>query len=96
MNLFKWHAFSNKTNMKAFLIIALALILYVLTGCNPNDRNKTIGGSKDTSSVNRGGGPPVTDTATLDQVRKQRMKDSLNGDTTSRGNVDPSGREPKK
>jgi len=78
------------------LIIAVALLLYVSTGCNPADRNRKIGGSTDSSSVNRGGGPSISDTSTINNARKQHLQDSLSGDTTSKGNVPPSGQLPKK
>ncbi|WPV01456.1 hypothetical protein SNE26_06690 [Mucilaginibacter sp. cycad4] len=78
------------------LIIPVALLLYLTTGCNPTDRNRKIGGSTDSSSVNRGGGPSISDTNTINRARKQGLQDSLNGDTTSKGNVPPSGQVPKK
>lgn len=83
--------------MKAFKLLgALIALVYLATGCNPSDRNKKIGGSTDTSSVNRGGGPAIADTNTINAIRKQNRQDSLSGDTTYKGNASPDGRSPKK
>ena len=49
--------------------VAFATMLSLnLAGCG--NSNKTLGGSQDTSSVNRAGGPPITDTATVTQNEK--------------------------
>lgn len=83
--------------MKTFKILTLAAVLiYFASSCNPTDRDKKLGGSTDTSSVNRGGGPAIKDTTTINRERKQQVHDSLSGDTTYKGNVDPSGHAPKK
>lgn len=83
--------------MKTLQLIALiSLLAYITTGCNSTDQNKEVGGSTDSSSVNKAGGPPITDTNTINQVRKQQLQDSVKGDTTHRGNAAPDGHTPEK
>ncbi|MEO6521296.1 MAG: hypothetical protein ABIN91_06460 [Mucilaginibacter sp.] len=74
------------------LIAALAFATFLsinMAGCDHS--NKTLNGSQDTSSVNRAGGPPITDTASISKAEKEATHDSLKKDTTSKGNVDPKG-----
>lgn len=78
------------------LIVAAFVAAFIAVGCNSTDQKKEINGTTDTSSVNRGGGPAIADTNTINQVRDQRKKDSISGDTTSKGNVTPEGQSPKK
>lgn len=74
--------------MKGVLNTALAAVLCI-TACR-NNTHKTIGNSQDTTSVNRAGGPPIRDTATINKDRK----DSANlpaKNNAAKGNADPSG-----
>jgi hypothetical protein len=62
-----------------------------MIACDSNRNNAKLRNSTDTTSVNKAGGPPIKDTATI----TQQKKDSLNGtsDTTANGNAKPSGRQ---
>jgi len=83
--------------MNTLKLSAIAVIsIYIISSCNPADRNRKIGGSTDTSNVNRGGGPPISDTSTINQVRKQQRQDTIKGDTNYKGNVNPSGHTSQK
>ncbi|MEZ2334883.1 hypothetical protein [Mucilaginibacter sp. RCC_168] len=73
----------------SYLGFSMAFIV-MLAACNPTDSHKKVGNSQDTSSVNKGGGPSIQDTATINKDRR----DSTNrpaSDSMSKGNVDPSG-----
>lgn len=79
-----------KTGIKITAAIAFATIVSLnLAGCDHS--NKTLHGTEDTTSVNRASGPAIADTASITAAEKQATKDSLNKDTTSKGNVDPKG-----
>jgi 3-deoxy-D-manno-octulosonate 8-phosphate phosphatase KdsC-like HAD superfamily phosphatase len=78
----------NQNNIRC-LGCSIAVILGLMA-CNPNDSHKKIGNSQDTTSVNKGGEPAIRDTATINKDHR----DSANrpaSDSTSKGNVDPSG-----
>ncbi|MDN3551178.1 hypothetical protein [Mucilaginibacter aquaedulcis] len=71
-------------------IVLAALTMLTFSACESSSTHKTIGNTKDTGSVFKGGGPPIRDTSTINNDRK----DSANrpaSDSTSKGNVDPSG-----
>jgi hypothetical protein len=72
--------------MKRILNIALAAVLCI-TACQ-NNTHKSIGNSQDTTSVNRAGGPPIRDTAT---INKDRKDSAAMPKSTAKGNADPSG-----
>jgi uncharacterized lipoprotein YehR (DUF1307 family) len=72
------------------LLMTFSLSL-LIASCDPRDSQKKIGGSQDTSSVNKAGGPAIRDTATINKDRQDSAKRQA-GDSTSKGNVDPSGR----
>jgi len=79
-----------KTSIKIVAALAFATILSLnLAGCDHS--NKTLNGSQDTTSVNRAGGPPTADTASITNVEKQATRDSLKKDTTAKGNADSKG-----
>jgi len=61
----------------------------MLSACDNNRNNAKIGNTKDTGSVTKAGGPKITDTATITQMRKDSAK---GGDTSAKGNVKPTGR----
>lgn len=69
-------------------MLALALLL---TACDQNASKKTIGNSQDTTSVTKGGGPPIRDTSTINKDRRDSAKLPAKSNTT-KGNADPSGR----
>ncbi|QQL49154.1 hypothetical protein [Mucilaginibacter ginkgonis] len=76
-----------KSYRKAAFTAIVASIMCV-TACSPNDNQKSIGNSKDTSSVTGAGTEAIRDTATITQDRK----DSTKGKNYNHGNADPSGR----
>lgn len=65
-------------------------LLLIMESCNEHDSQKKIGGSQDTSSVNKGGGPAIRDTATINKDHQDSAKRPAS-DSTSKGNADPSG-----
>lgn len=77
-----------RKSMRKIAVIGIALLI---GSCGQNAGRKTIGGTQDTQSVNKAGGPPVRDTATINKDRRDsaRLPKRPN---TSKGNVDPSGR----
>jgi hypothetical protein len=72
------------------LSVAIGLLLATLISCDPKASKKTIGNSRDTTSVNKGGGPPIRDTATISKDRRDSAKVPAKKNT-SKGNADPSG-----
>jgi hypothetical protein len=70
----------------------LALLLFILccVACNLGDAHKTVGNTKDTTGVNKAGGPPIRDTATISQDRRDSARTPV-ADSTVKGNADPSG-----
>jgi hypothetical protein len=77
--------------MKTIRILAIALLFIIsIIACDNSRNNAKLRNSTDTTSVNKAGGPAITDTATI----TQQKKDSLNhtSDTAANGNVKPSGR----
>ncbi|HEX8020229.1 hypothetical protein [Mucilaginibacter sp.] len=62
----------------------------IMASCNERDSQRKIGGSQDTSSVNRAGGPAIRDTATINKDRRDSARRPA-GDSISKGNADPSG-----
>jgi hypothetical protein len=76
------------------LVMTFSLPL-IMASCNEHDSQKKIGGSQDTSSVNKAGGPAIRDTATINKDRQDSAK-MKTGDSTSKSNADPSGRVPGK
>jgi hypothetical protein len=71
------------------LSIAVAILLSI-SACDQNANQKTLGGSQDTSNINRAGGPPISDTATLNKNARDSAATPA-GDSTSKGNAAPSG-----
>jgi hypothetical protein len=71
------------------LVMTFSLPL-LMASCNERDSQKKIGGSQDTSSVNKAGGPAIRDTATINKDRRDSAKRPAS-DSTSKGNADPSG-----
>jgi len=63
----------------------------LFTACDSKRNQATFGNSQDTSSVNRGGGGSIADTATISAREKAGKQDSAKGDTTGKGNADPAG-----
>jgi hypothetical protein len=76
------------SRITVFYFGLIAAILVSIFSCNSN--HKTLNNSQDTTSVNKAGGPPIADTATIAAQRKA-AKDSGKADTTARGNVSPTG-----
>ena len=78
---------------KTTLLYALtaSFLTFAFAACDPNANHKTIGNSTDTTSVNKAGGPPIRDTAT---INKDRRDSAVNPgkSATGKGNADPSGR----
>jgi hypothetical protein len=68
----------------------LMLLAVTFMACNPTDSQKKIGNSQDTTSVNKGGGPTIRDTATINKEHLDSPKRPAS-DSTSKGNADPSG-----
>jgi hypothetical protein len=71
------------------LLMTFSLPL-IMASCNEQDSQKKIGGSQDTSSVNKGGGPAIRDTATINKDRRDSAKRPAS-DSKGKGNADPSG-----
>ncbi|SDE96384.1 hypothetical protein SAMN05216464_11196 [Mucilaginibacter pineti] len=74
--------------------LGLLFLLLFCNACNSGDSHKTIGNSQDTTRVDRAGGPPIRDTATINKDRRDSAK-ITSDDSTSKGNVDPSGHASK-
>lgn len=74
--------------MKLRTFFAFAALLS-FAACDQNATHKTIGNTSDTESVNKAGGPPIRDTATINQDRRDSAKQ---GKSSAKGNADPSGR----
>jgi hypothetical protein len=75
------------------LTLTIAMALFIsLAGCDPNDRNKKLNGSSDTTQIFKAGSGRQPDTNTINDQRKAAKRDTLNGDTNANGNADPSGR----
>ncbi|QEC74743.1 hypothetical protein [Mucilaginibacter ginsenosidivorax] len=72
-------------------LTGLALCLLSASACDQNASQKTIRNSKDTTSVNKAGGPPIRDTATITKDRRDSAKNSGKSNA-GKGNADPSGR----
>ena len=68
------------------LAVALALVIS-LYGCQEKDKDRSLG---DTNSVTGGGGPPVKDTTTINKERQDSAAKPMK-DSTSKGNVNPTG-----
>jgi hypothetical protein len=80
--------------MKINKLLALPvwmLLVFLLASCDQNASKKTIGNSQDTTSVTKGGGPPIRDTATINKERRDSAKLPAKSNT-AKGNADPSGR----
>lgn len=71
------------------LVMTFSLPL-IMASCNEHDSQKKIGGSQDSSSVNKAGGPAIRDTATINKDRQDSGK-MKSVDSTGKGKVDPSG-----
>jgi hypothetical protein len=72
------------------LIYSIIFLTIFFASCDSNSNSKTLGNSQDTTSVTKGGGPPIQDTATINK----NQRDSANtpaSDSTSKGNADPTG-----
>jgi hypothetical protein len=84
------------TTMKiSNLTLITAVSVFVMMGCNPNDRNKKLNGSSDTTATFKAGSGVQPDTNTINDQRKAAKQDTLKGDTNANGNADPSGRASK-
>jgi hypothetical protein len=75
--------------MKSTSSIAL-LSIVLLASCGQNSDKKTISNSQDTTSVNRAGGPPIRNTATINKDRRDSAKLPARN-SGAKGNADPSG-----
>lgn len=71
------------------LLMTFSLPL-LIASCDQRDSQKKIGGSQDTSSVHKAGGPAIRDTATINKDRRDSALRPAS-DSTSKGNADPSG-----
>ena len=72
------------------LICSILILAFLFVSCDSNSDSKTLGNSQDTTSINKGGGPPIQDTASINK----NQRDSANtptGDSTNKGNADPTG-----
>jgi hypothetical protein len=67
------------------------LLTMLLAACGQNRTKATIGNSQDTTSVNKAGGPPIRDTATINKDRLDSAKGQAKPGA-AKGNADPSGR----
>jgi hypothetical protein len=75
---------------KIYGLAAALLLPFALSSCDSNASHKTLGNSQDTTSVNRGGGPAIQDTATISKNRRDSAKMPAK-DSMKKGNADPSG-----
>ena len=83
--------------MKTIKIVFTTILLgTVVASCNHNRDNTTFGGSKDTTSINKAGGPAIADTAAISANQKNKGLDSTKNTITAKGNIDPTGHTPKK
>jgi hypothetical protein len=80
--------------VKLYGIMMSFSLSLMFASCDQNASQKEIGNSKDTTSVTKRGGPPIRDTATINKDRRDSAKMTA-GDSTSKGNADPSGHEQK-
>jgi hypothetical protein len=71
-------------------ILLTASLIFAFASCDPNASHKTLGNSTDTTSVNKAGGPPIRDTATINKDRRDSAANPRKA-TTGKGNADPSG-----
>lgn len=71
-------------------ICQIGLIGMVLLAACGQNNSKSIGNSQDTTSVNKAGGPPIRDTATINKDRRDSAL--MPAESTAKGNADPSGR----
>lgn len=62
----------------------------IMASCNEHDSQKKIGGSQDSSSVTKAGGPPIRDTSTINKERQDSAKTPVKSGQ-AKGNADPSG-----
>jgi hypothetical protein len=77
-------------------LTAITMAVVLLTAaCNPSDRNKKLNNSTDTTAIFKAGSGTQPDTNTINDQRKAAKKDTLNGDTNSNGNADPTGQPSK-
>ena len=76
--------------MKSICRLSILFIL-LLTACDQGRNKVTPGNSRDTTSVNKAGGPPIRDTTTIDKDRRDSAKAPARSGT-AKGNADPSGR----
>ena len=78
------------------LLLIIPILTVLMVECDNSRKRATVGGSTDTSNVNRAGGPPIADTSTI-AAREKNNADSFKKDTPkkptgpSKGNADPSG-----
>lgn len=79
----------NRVKKLYGLVMTFSLPLF-MASCHEADSQKKLGGSQDTSSVNRGGGPAIRDTATINKDRRDSAKMTA-GDSAAKGNANPSG-----
>jgi uncharacterized lipoprotein YehR (DUF1307 family) len=75
---------------KLYALLMTFSLPLMMTSCDQRDSQKKIGGSQDTSSVNKAGGPAIRDTATVNKDRQDSAKIQT-ADSTGKGNADPSG-----
>ncbi|MDN3583456.1 hypothetical protein [Mucilaginibacter flavus] len=61
----------------------------MLVSCDESRNKATLGGTRDTTSVNKAGGPPISDTAAISRNRRDSAGRKNN---LANGNADPSGR----
>ncbi|MGF7040317.1 hypothetical protein [Mucilaginibacter lappiensis] len=71
------------------LVMTFSLPL-IMASCNEHDSQKKIGGSQDTTSVTKAGGPPIRDTSTINKDRQDSAKIRPKSGQ-AKGNADPSG-----
>lgn len=80
---------SNRRLLRTFFQICLISIV-LLAACNGTRNKATLGNSRDTTSVNRAGGPQIRDTATVSKDRRDSAR--ISQKPAAKGNADPSGR----
>jgi hypothetical protein len=71
-------------------LIGIPTALSLFAAYSSGDSYKKLGNSRDTTSVNKAGGPPIRDTATINKDRLDSSKSPAT-DSMSKGNTDPSG-----
>jgi hypothetical protein len=72
-------------------LVAIIVMMISFSACDPNASKKTLGNTQDTTSVTKGGGPPIRDTATINKDRRDSARRPAKANT-AKGNADPSGR----